>query len=106
MMLMAEERKRRGRPKGTPNKTPNVLGRNLSANARRILALRQQHGLTQPQMAELLDVEVNTVSRWERGVINCPQRVVRLAEALLAARELRQKLFQVLNETADQEKNP
>ena len=82
MMRMAES-KRPGRPKGTPNKSPNVLGRNLSANARRLLAIRQQHGLTQPAMAQLLGVEVNTVSRWERGVINCPDRVVRMAEALL-----------------------
>jgi DNA-binding transcriptional regulator YiaG len=79
MMLMA---RRPGRPKGTPNK-PTAPSRELTAPARRLLALRHQHGMTQPQMAALLGVHTQTVSRWETGAINCPPRVVRMAEILL-----------------------
>jgi DNA-binding transcriptional regulator YiaG len=39
--------------------------------------------MTQLQMAELLGVHVQTVSRWETGAINCPQRMTKIAEILL-----------------------
>lgn len=83
MLLAADQSKRRGRPKGTPNKTPHLLGRSLSANARRMLALRRQHNMTQREMADVLKVQTDTVSRWERGTINCPDRMVLMAETLL-----------------------
>jgi transcriptional regulator with XRE-family HTH domain len=32
-------------------------------------------GLTQAQLAEILDVKPNTVARWERGVLAVPRTV-------------------------------
>ncbi len=44
-------------------------------------ALREKRialGLTQVQLAEILDVKPNTVARWERGLLSVP-RTVKLA---------------------------
>ncbi len=32
-------------------------------------------GLTQAQLAEILDVKPNTVARWERGLLSVPRTV-------------------------------
>jgi transcriptional regulator with XRE-family HTH domain len=32
-------------------------------------------GLTQAQLAEILDVKPNTVARWERGLLDVPRTV-------------------------------
>lgn len=32
-------------------------------------------GLTQTQLAEILDVKPNTVARWERGLLSVPRTV-------------------------------
>lgn len=41
---------------------------------------RAELGLTQAQLAEILDVKPNTVARWERGLLPVP-RTVELAMA-------------------------
>ncbi len=41
-------------------------------------ALREKRialGLTQVQLAEILDVKPNTVARWERGLLSVPRTV-------------------------------
>lgn len=40
----------------------------LPEYARRVMAVRQQRGWTQKQLAIELDVRANTISNWERGV--------------------------------------
>lgn len=40
-------------------------------------------GLTQAQLAEILDVKPNTVARWERGLLSVP-RTVELAMETVA----------------------
>ncbi|MGB8509755.1 MAG: helix-turn-helix domain-containing protein [Pyrinomonadaceae bacterium] len=40
-------------------------------------------GLTQAQLAEVLDVKPNTVARWERGLLDVP-RTVELAMETVA----------------------
>jgi DNA-binding transcriptional regulator YiaG len=87
MLLAADQSKRWGRPRGTPNKVPDILDTALSANAQKLLALRRQHNLTQRKLAELLLVKTDTVSKWERDAINVPDRVVKLAETLLARKK-------------------
>lgn len=46
---------------------PDPIPRDGGAFARELAALRQRAGLTQAQVAALLDADVSTVSRWERG---------------------------------------
>ena len=41
-------------------------------------AWRAKHGYTQVMLAQALDVDVMTVSRWERGVVDIP-RILGLA---------------------------
>ena len=40
---------------------------------------REQHGLTQRELANLLDLDPQTVSRWERGVKQPRGRILELA---------------------------
>jgi DNA-binding transcriptional regulator YiaG len=87
MVFAADQRRRGGRPEGTPNKAPEGPDTALSVNARKLLTLRRQHHLTQRQIAELLLVKTDTVSKWERDAINVPDRVVKLAERLLAKKK-------------------
>ena len=51
-----------------------------------IVALRQRHGWSQPQLAQELGVSPTTVARWERGEGGIPQ-LARLALAWLMAAE-------------------
>ncbi|MDQ3753825.1 MAG: helix-turn-helix domain-containing protein [Acidobacteriota bacterium] len=39
-------------------------------------------GLTQAQLAEILDVKPNTVARWERGLLAVPRTVELAMEAV------------------------
>jgi transcriptional regulator with XRE-family HTH domain len=39
-------------------------------------------GLTQAQLAEILDVKPNTVARWERGLLSVPRTVELAMEAV------------------------
>lgn len=54
-----------------------------NAFAQRLRELRKKAGLTQEELAERVDVHLNTISRWENG-IDTPKtfKVKRLAEAL------------------------
>lgn len=45
-------------------------------------AWRERHNLTQDQLAELLSVAKNTVSRWERGERAIPEYLALALEAL------------------------
>jgi DNA-binding transcriptional regulator YiaG len=38
-------------------------------------AIRSALGLTQAELAEMLEVKPNTVARWERGVLSVPKTV-------------------------------
>ncbi|MBR0186508.1 MAG: helix-turn-helix transcriptional regulator [Synergistaceae bacterium] len=51
--------------------------------AQRLRELRKKAGLTQEELAEYVDVHLNTISRWENG-IDTPKtfKIKRLAEAL------------------------
>jgi DNA-binding transcriptional regulator YiaG len=73
-------RRGRGRPPGSPNRAPQ----SLHPLARRLRALRRQHGLTQKALAGLLHVETATVCRWECGRRVPSRAIVALAEQLLA----------------------
>jgi DNA-binding transcriptional regulator YiaG len=48
-------------------------------------ALRTQHGLTQPALAELVGVHWNTVARWEQGARSIPEPIARLVVIVLKA---------------------
>ena len=67
-------------------------GKNLSV---RIRELRKKAGLTQEELAEYVDVHLNTISRWETGV-DTPKtlKLKRLAEALHVTE------MELLNESA------
>ena len=54
-----------------------------NAFAQRLRELRKRAGLTQEELAERVDVHLNTISRWENG-IDTPKtfKIKRLAEAL------------------------
>lgn len=39
-------------------------------------------GLTQAELAEILDVKPNTVARWERGLLSVPRTVELAMEAV------------------------
>lgn len=43
---------------------------------------RMALGLTQAQLAEILDVKPNTVARWERGLLSVPRTVVLAMETV------------------------
>lgn len=49
---------------------------------------RQLHGVSQGQLATMLDVPINTVARWERGevAIRHPQILALALQALASAR--------------------
>jgi transcriptional regulator with XRE-family HTH domain len=50
-----------------------------------LVGIRRLHGWTQRELAERLEVDPITVSRWERGVSAPRRRVVRQLDRLLAA---------------------
>ena len=54
-----------------------------NAFAQRLRELRKRAGLTQEELAERVDVHLNTISRWENG-IDTPKtfKIKRLADAL------------------------
>jgi DNA-binding XRE family transcriptional regulator len=58
----------------------------VAVTAADIVALRQRHGWSQPQLAHELGVAPATVARWERGEGEIP-RLARLALAWLLAAE-------------------
>lgn len=49
-------------------------------------AIRERLGMTQGQMAERLGVALNTVSRWERGVMGMRESALRMARMLVGRR--------------------
>lgn len=54
-------------------------------NGADLVAARQELGLSQSQLAELLDVPVNTLARWERGEVTIRHpRILALALRALA----------------------
>ncbi len=44
--------------------------------------MREGLGLTQAQLAEILDVKPNTVARWENGVLDVPKTVALAMETI------------------------
>lgn len=54
-----------------------------------IKRLREARGLTQPELAALLEVAATTLSRWETGKVQAPSRahLRRLCEVLQVSRE-------------------
>lgn len=58
-------------------------------NPEGIKSLRQRLGLTQPQLAELLGVDRNTVNRWEMGIRQPRGPAVKLLEQLTREAEKR-----------------
>jgi DNA-binding transcriptional regulator YiaG len=80
--VKAAERARTGRPKGAADKARRST-RELSPNAQRILELRLAYGLTQAALAEKMGMSEDTISAWERGRSNPPERSVKLAELVL-----------------------
>jgi transcriptional regulator with XRE-family HTH domain len=51
-------------------------------NGRDLVIWRKQQGLTQKELAESLNVDVMTISRWERGVRGIPPHLPLALEAL------------------------
>ena len=80
--------------------------------AQRLRELRKKAGLTQEELAEYVDVHLNTISRWENG-IDTPKtfKIKRLAEVLhVSESELLNgpamqewELRMVVNKTGDKE---
>jgi len=49
--------------------------------------LREQLGLTQPELAKEIGVHPITVSRWETGARSIPEPVAKLLQRMLAERK-------------------
>jgi transcriptional regulator with XRE-family HTH domain len=57
----------------------------MAKPAERVRALRARRGWTQQQLAERLDVDAVTVSRWERGAVVPRRSVISAVERLWSA---------------------
>jgi DNA-binding transcriptional regulator YiaG len=50
-------------------RTTSVLPQGLTADKEEVIRLRKQLGMTQKQLALVLDVSVTTLRRWEKGTV-------------------------------------
>lgn len=53
-------------------------------NGEKIRILRERMGITQVEMANLLEVDERTIQRWENGHRNCSNAMLMLAKLLKA----------------------